>query len=166
MAVRWSWWRVLGTVAICLVTTSGLIIAGMLLLACVSIVAADALYDRRWPWLSIPATAAGCSFLLRAIFLMVRARRRMFAAIKGRALDRPSCGAPLPRWDGSFRRNPHEPECIDWIGRPPEGSFRLHCDRCLRDAWFHAYVDGSVNHVDWGVVRQDRVIVNLEYDKE
>jgi hypothetical protein len=47
-------------------------------------------------------TAAGCSLLLWATFREVRARHWMIAAIKGRVLDCPSWGAPLPRWDGSF----------------------------------------------------------------
>jgi hypothetical protein len=68
MAVEWSWWRVLGTVAICLVVIAGLTLAGVLLLACVSFVVADAVFERRWPWLSVPVTTAGCAFLLWATF--------------------------------------------------------------------------------------------------
>ena len=71
-------------------------------------------------------------------------------------------GAPLPRWDGSLAWFPPEPEDIDWIGRPPDGSFRLRCDRCLRDAWFYAHIDGSVHHADWGPDRPDGIVVNLD----
>jgi hypothetical protein len=84
----------------------------------------------------------------------------MIAAIKGRVLDCPSCGAPLPRWNGSFAWFPPEPGEIDWIGRPPVGSFRLRCDRCLHDAWFYAHIDGSVNP-DWSPDRPDGIAVNL-----
>ena len=38
---------------------------------------------------------------------------------------------------------------------------RLHCDRCLRDARFDAYIDGRVNHANWGVDRPDGIAVNL-----
>ena len=161
MAVGWSWWRGLGTVAICLVTIVGMIVAGSLLLACVSFVAADALFYRRWPWLSVPATAAGGAFFLWVVVHNARARRRMIVAIRSRVLDCPSCGSPLPRWDGSFAWFPPEPEDIDWIGRPPEGSFRLRCDRCLRDAWLYAHIDGSVHHADRGPDRPDGIVVNL-----
>jgi hypothetical protein len=88
----------------------------------------------------------------------------MIAAIKGRVLDCPSCGAPLPRWDGSFRWNPHEPDDIERIGHPPESSFRLRCDRCMRDAWFYAYIDGRVNHADWASTGVHGVVVNLDDD--
>jgi hypothetical protein len=162
MALDRSGWGFLGTVVLGLVMIAGLIVAGTLLLAGVSLVAADALSYRRWPWISVPAAAAGGAFLLRVIVHSARARRRMIATIKGRVLDCPSCGAPLPRWDGSFAWFPPEPEDIDWIGRPPEGRFRLSCDRCLRDAWFYAHIDGSVNHADRGPDRPDGIVVNLD----
>jgi hypothetical protein len=162
MATEWSWWRALWTVAISLVMFAGLVVAGTLLLAGASILAADALVYRRWLWLSVPVTVAGCALLLRASSREVRARRRLIGAIKRRVLDCLSCGAPLPRWDGSFRRNPDAPEICQWVGRRPEGSFRLHCGRCLRDAWFDAHIDGSVNHTDWAQDRPKRTIVSLD----
>jgi hypothetical protein len=148
---------------------SGLVLAGTLLLAAAAIVAADALFTRRWPWLSVPAAAAGCAFIVWVIAHNARERRRMVATIQGRVLDCPACGAPLPRWNGSFAWFRPEPDDIDWIGRPPQGSFRLRCDRCLRDAWFYAHIDGSVNPMDWSpdgpagdVAKVDGIVVNLD----
>jgi hypothetical protein len=162
MALDRSGWHILGTVVVGLVVIPGLIVAVCLLIAAVSYVAADAVFYRRWPWLSVPATAAGGALFLGVIVRDARARRRMIAAIKGRVLDCPSCGAPLPRWDGSLAWFPPDHEDIDWIGRPPDGSFRLRCDRCLRDAWFYAHIDGSVHHADWGPDRPDGIVVNLD----
>jgi hypothetical protein len=162
MALDRSGWDILGTVVVGVVMLAGLTVAGCLLLVCASCAAADALYYRRWPWLSVPATAAGGAFVLWVIVHNARARRRMIAAIRSRVLDCPFCGAPLPRWDGSFAWSPPEHECIDWIGRPPEGSFRLRCDRCLHDTWFYAHIDGGVNHMDSARDQPNRMIVDLD----
>ncbi len=172
MGLEPSGWRILRTAVVGLGMLAGLIGAALVVLAGLSFVVADAVFERRWPWLTVPATAAGGAIFLWVIVYNARARRRMIAAIRGRVLDCPFCGAPLSRWNDSFAWFPPEAEDIDWIGCPPEGQFRLRCDRCLRDAWFYAHLDGSTHHASWGLDRPDgiavdvgRIVVNLDEDE-
>lgn len=121
-------------------------LAGVVLVA-----SALARFERRMPRLSGALAATTTVVLLFWLLRAVHRRRRLMAQIKAKALalDCPYCGGRLPPWNGAFRSNPDEPDCVDWIDMPPLGAFRLHCERCQRDVWFHAWRDVAVTHIDW-----------------
>ncbi len=160
---RWDEFR---WVPIGLAALIGLIVAGVLVLVVVSLALGDALFERRFPWISVPATIIVGLCVLWLACRNVKLRRGLFAKVRIQVLTCPSCGGRLPLCNGSFRRNPHEWECIDWIGTPPE-SFRVACDRCGRDAWFYVYSDGTVARTQEAiragrVLSEDSVVVKLD----
>jgi hypothetical protein len=86
-----------------------------------------------------------------------RLRRELPGKIKSRALRCPICGDLLPAWGGVFERCPDDPIHATYAyGAMKEGdgaplsSFRIRCARCDRDAWFSAWLDGTVRpHFGW-----------------
>ena len=143
MAMERSGRGILGTVVVCLGVLAGLLGAGMLLLGFASFVVADALFERRWPWLSVPASTIVCLCVLWLACRNVKLRRELVAKVRAHVLACRSCGDRLPPWNGFFRRNPYELDYIDWIGTPPE-SFRIVCGRSGREPWFYADAGGIV----------------------
>jgi hypothetical protein len=129
--------------------------AGPLLFLGLARIHIDALIERRLPWLSWPAMVVldvGIAWLIARVQLDERRMRRELSdRIKSRALRCPLCEAPLPAWGGVFEECPFEPFAKLWGDRgKPEGCFRLRCESCGCEAWFEAWLDGTVGaHLGW-----------------
>jgi hypothetical protein len=115
---------------------------------------ADALFERRLPWVSWPAIVAFDGwigwYLVRSKRDEMRLRRKLPGKIKLQALHCPLCGGPLRTWGGAFERCPPMPPHVSGVGEDPEGCFRLRCETCERDVWFAAFLDGTIRpHISW-----------------
>lgn len=153
----------LRAMALTLAMFSGFMLAGAGALFCLKLVIDDAVLERRMIWLSWPATAAVGVLLSWAIVRAVLQRQRMVAGLKARDFDCPSCGGRLPPWDGVFRNDPDEWDCVDWIEGTPWGRMRFRCSRCRRDVWFYAWISGNVSPVDWATIGQGGQAVDLDH---
>ena len=118
---------------------------------------ADALFERRLPWVSRPAVIVLDACIARWILCVelekVRLRRDLPGKVRSRAFRCPVCDGPLPAWGGAFERCPTGPSYRwgDW--GQPEGCFRLGCEACGRDVPFAAWLDGTVRPDPYWVSR-------------